>query len=50
MGGRREAPLTCFFHVNVLVMQVHGQGRIVASAAVQNGFANEHKAHAGHTF
>ena len=50
MGRWREAPLSCFFHVHVLVVQVHGQGGVVACATVQNGFSNEHKAHAGYAF
>ena len=50
MGRWCKAPLTGFFHVHVLVMQVHGQGRVVAGAAVQNGFSHEHKTHARHAF
>jgi hypothetical protein len=34
----------------VLVVQVHGQALAVAGAAVQDGLAQEHEAHARHAF
>ena len=50
MRGRGEAPLRGLFHVDVLVVQVHGERLAAPGAGIQHGFADEDKAHAGHAF
>ena len=50
MGGRGEAPLPGFHHVDVLVVQVHRQRVRVASRGGQRFLAGEDKTHPRYTF
>nr|GFD56687.1 hypothetical protein [Tanacetum cinerariifolium] len=46
MGWGRKAPLACFGHIAVLVVEIHRQRMRIALRLIQCLLVGEHKAHA----